>query len=298
MLLSEQAWLHQGKPLIYFYRGSIEWLAAILCFTIIFGFAAYGTKAYGESAVSPTSQNSNHQEQYFIGRAYDADNPEILLYTETYVLSFSPQGRPLSSTVTYQKPSQPVMAIKTLDYSIYPSQPLFHIRNWESGLQLGVRLPSPDGVVLPSSEKTLEIFYQKGTNAPFKSQLFDLTPQTVIDGGFHFSILEHWQRLLAGETVEIIFMTPSRQRGYKIDVKLVPEKEGTSAKSRQVQFLFAAHSRFVRWFSKPILLTYGQESQRLLIYEGSSNIRDAQGKPYQVRIEYDYSINTADMPPS
>lgn len=298
MLLSKQAWLHQGKPLTYFYRGSIEWLAAILCFTIIFGFAAYGTKAYGESAVSPTSQNSNHQEQYFIGRAYDADNLEILLYTETYALSFSPQGRPISSTVTYQKPGQPVMAIKTLDYSIHPAQPLFHIRNLESGLQLGVRLPSPGGAVPPSSGKTLEIFYQKRTNAPFKSRLFDLTPQTVIDGGFHFSILEHWQRLLAGETVEIIFMTPSRQRGYKIDVKLVPEKEGTSAKSRQVQFLFAAHSRFVRWFSKPVLLTYGRESRRLLIYEGSSNIRDAQGKPYQVRIEYDYSINTADMPPS
>ena len=228
------------------------------------------------------------QTETFIGRAYDLKNPEKLIYTETHELTSTQDEIPLNSTVIYQLPSGETLAEKTLDFKIRPTQPIFETNQKVTGSLEGVRVPN-DLTNTPEIT-SLEVYYRENQDKKIKSKPFSLKSNTVIDGGFHYSVREHWETLLAGNVVEIGFLSPTRQKTFNFNIRKLPILADDKVSSNDiVQFSFEAKNGFLRWLVKPILLTYDVNTKRLLIFEGITNLSDENGDSFHARIEYDYN---------
>lgn len=105
----------------------------------------------------------------------------------------------------------------------------------------------------------------------------------VIDAGFDAAVRRHWNELMAGRTVRMQFLVPSRQRFYPVTLRrdAALDWRGVPAERLRMQL--------DRWFGfavPPIFVTYARDDRRLLEFSGTGNLRDTQLDFPQVRIEF------------
>lgn len=105
----------------------------------------------------------------------------------------------------------------------------------------------------------------------------------VIDAGFDAAVRRHWDELMAGQTVRMQFLVPSRQRFYPVTLRrdAAVDWRGVPAERLRMQL--------DRWFGfvvPPIFVTYARDDRRLLEFAGTGNLRDTQLDFPQVRIAF------------
>ena len=105
----------------------------------------------------------------------------------------------------------------------------------------------------------------------------------VIDAGFDIAVRRHWDALMAGRTVRLQFLVPSRQRFYPVKVRrdATVDWQGVPAERLRMQLDL--------WFGfvvPPIDVTYAREDRRLLEFAGTGNLRDARQDFPGVRIAF------------
>jgi len=113
--------------------------------------------------------------------------------------------------------------------------------------------------------------------------LDELPADLVGDAGFDRFVIDHWQKLLAGETVHFHFLVPSRldYLGFKVR-HLGREQIG----GRSAEVFRLALGGLLGLIVSGIDVAYEAESRILLRFEGLSNVRDPEGDNYVARIEF------------
>jgi hypothetical protein len=202
--------------------------------------------------------------QTFIGEAYDPDSGD-LLYTEQHSLELT-NGTPKQETVVYVWPNGDELARKEMTYW-KPQRPAYRLTVSEPQRTETVD-PGDNGVTVESVKSgTLEW--------PDESA-------SVIDGGFHYFILEHFDTLLDGETVDFEFLTPARVSWTSL--RISPEDPANG----QLVLNLNLQNSLLSWAVSDIELTYDIDKQRLLRYSGLTNLPKPGGGNYKARIEYKY----------
>jgi len=200
----------------------------------------------------------------FSGEAFDLDTGE-LLYVEQHSL-IETDGVPEQTTVRYVTPAGDQLALKEMTYW-EPARPAY---------RLTVVDPQRTEVVSPDDNGVAVTSVKSGTVA------WPTNATGVIDGGFHYFILEHFDTLLAGNTVEFEFLAPTRTTWTPLRVRPVEQVDGRLMLELNLQ------NRLLSWVISDIELTYSIDDHRLLQYSGLTNLPKPGGGNYKARIEYSY----------
>jgi hypothetical protein len=137
-----------------------------------------------------------------------------------------------------------------------------------------------------------EVYVKRTAELPEQAEPLVVPPDGVIDVGFDEFARRHWDDLAAGKTLSLPFLVPSRRVFYPFKARsdnTLPDNL-PSAATLTVRLSLGAWYAFL---VPHIDVIYDRASRRLVRYEGLSNIRNAQGKSYNVRIEFPHAPATA-----
>ena len=179
---------------------------------------------------------------------------------------------PVERLVLYRCPNGSAFARKQIDYRPSVLAPNFTLDDRRAGYREGLRR-SPGPV----------LFYRDNGKATERSASVD-SAQLVVDAGFDEFIRKQWAPLLAGKTLPLNFAVPSRLRSMSFSVSRAGEGQIAGEKS----WLFRLQLTGLLGLIAPSIdVSYGQQSRRLLRFEGMSNLRDDAGrKPLLTRIDF------------
>ena len=171
----------------------------------------------------------------------------------------------LHASVSYKKDDL-LIASKEVSFDTTPSAPSFKFINHQTGVIASVNVASD-----------VTIYYRPSFNKPYKTKTIPLTSHTVIDAGFHYYVLNHWDALDQNELIPVDYVAPSKQRTFSLQMKKIKE-DIWNGKQTHV-FHIESTSFIARLFIKPILLRYDSHTQQLLYFQGISNIKQHQSHP-------------------
>lgn len=243
------------------------------CFNQLAGIAVAAVLVL---AFTPTIGQAQTMLDY-IGEAYDLEQPDTLLYREQHRLiqQRDDQGNriPLTRQVDYFSADGELIAEKTNDYRNTITQPDFILRD------LRHNYSEQSEKVANGWRLTLQ---ENGTTT--RQIVDDFDYELVIDAGFDDFIRNHWQALLQGETVPFSFASVARQTTVNFEVKA----SNPQRLQQPLKITMTLGSALLSWLLDPIKLEYQRSSQRLLRYQGLSNIQDNNQQGQQVDIRYRY----------
>lgn len=202
-----------------------------------------------------------------------ARNPDsaIELYREQHWLR-SEGDRPLERIVLYRCPDGTAFGRKWIDYRVSTTAPSFVFEDRRSGYREGFRR---DGGA--------ELFFRAKAGAPEKFAFVRSAP-LVVDAGFDQFIREHWAPLVAGKSLPLEFAVPARLRSMRFSVR---RAAGARVASEEAWIFRLKLEGLLGLLVPAIDVSYGRQSQRLLRFEGLSNLRDDAGhQPLVARIDF------------
>lgn len=200
----------------------------------------------------------------FVGIAYQLDGDQRL-YEEHHRLTLN-QGQPESEVVRYLSPNGQLVAEKRMRYREL-ARPGYRIELRRDGRSESVR-PDDDGVAVDSRDSGRLAWPQQAA---------------VIDGGFHYFVLQHFDALVAGDSLDFQFLTPSRLSWTPLNIK------ATSVSEQRLELRLSLQNPVLRWLVDPIELSYSRPERRLLEYRGLTNLPNGEEGNYRARIEYRYA---------
>ncbi|WP_108125473.1 hypothetical protein [Saccharospirillum mangrovi] len=206
---------------------------------------------------------ANAQTVEFIGQAYDLDSGR-LLYREIHQLTLT-DGQPTRETIQFLDPDDQPLAHKIITY-IEPARPAFEMYIPAEQRQDSV-LPMADGVHVSGRENGVVAWPKQAA---------------IIDAGFHYFVLQHFDELKAGHRLDVEFLIASRLRWVALTL------EPTSIDEQQMVVQLTVQNAVLRWLIDPIELTYDMPRRRLLEYRGLIRVPGEDGGNYQARIRYQY----------
>jgi hypothetical protein len=226
----------------------------------------------------------------FEGKAVDLETLD-LLYTENHQVILNDAGDYLSAFVTYINPDGDIFAEKTLDYGKNSLAPDMTFYDKRSGERTHVTLNAADAnfhVLIETDKKRSES----------KVKLDDSL--VVVDSGFDRMIESRWRSFRKDKGLEFTFLAITRSRLINF--------EATEVKANDVSVTIELNPRnfFINLLLDPIALEYDIINQRLLSFEGISNIEVFENgqrteKNHVARIDYKYqplkalSINSFEL---
>ncbi len=172
-----------------------------------------------------------------------------------------------------------LLASKQIHYAQGYNTPLYELVDQRFGRRTGSRWQ--DGQFL--------VFRQQDGHAPHQHTLAPAA-DLVIDAGFDHFIRQHWDRLLAGDTVPFAFAVADPLVTLDMAMRAVPAIESAIAEQRDDYRYFVASSRnrLIGWAIPDIHVAYDAQEKLLRRYQGLSNITDADDKRQTVLIRYTY----------
>jgi hypothetical protein len=191
------------------------------------------------------------------------------LYGERHVL-FYRAGRLAERVVLYTCGDGSSFARKTVSY-VVPAAPDFFLDDTASGMREGVR----------SGVNGRSVFFRENRTAIEKSGPLPTTAGLVIDAGFDEYIRANWEALMAGRTLGLHFLVPSRLGD--ISFQVLHLRSDTIERS-PVEVFRLKLTGFWGWILPGIDVSYSVSERVLLRYDGLSDLRDPSGNNVQAEI--------------
>ena len=192
-----------------------------------------------------------------------------LLYRETHFVAPGGSGE---RWVLYRCPDGSPFARKRVAPAAAPATPNFAFEDGRDGYREGVR----------GTDRSRAVFV-RGEDGAETARTVQVPADGVIDAGFDAAVRGHWQALMAGESVRMQFLVPSRKRFYPVRVQRVGATRWNGIEAQRLRM------RLDAWFGfavPDVQLVYASRDQRLLEFAGTGNVRDGRGANPQVRIRF------------
>jgi hypothetical protein len=208
----------------------------------------------------------------FYGYAYDLKSDRYL-YTEVHEQQVR-NDRWVSGSITYYRPDGSKFGYKTLDFSKDQVLPAYRFEQYDIG-----RI---EAVV--DNGDPLQLLIKGNKDKPEKTKSIPKQPMMTADSGFHMFIRDHFEELMRGDTVRFSFAAAPELNSFKFKMYRVEDTTFEGAPAVRIKVEPASLLTFL---IDPLILTYHEQSQRLLEFRGISNVHDPQRlKAYIVRISY------------
>ncbi len=217
-------------------------------------------------AAAPARADLSYQE----GLAKDPQS-QTLLYREEHWTRRADEGIG-ERIVLYRCPDGTAFARKRIDYRRSPVAPAFRFEDRRFDYVEGLRWDERPAVFVRERGAARE---KAATLAPAR---------LVADAGFDEFIRRHWDALVAGREVPLAFAIPARQQSIGFTLKRI----GPAEFPGEPAWVFRLSlSGWLRFLAPHVDVLYGQRTQRLLRFEGPSNLRDDAGRaPLNARIDF------------
>jgi len=231
-------------------RRSMGWLLALSC---LFSAQALANTVRYEEAIarSPGQTAALYRERHWT--RYEGSRA-----SERLVLYLCPDGTPFGR--------------KRVDYRLSAQAPTFDFTDVRSGYREGLRRSAGSALV-----------WFRETGAAERSAMINVS-RLVVDAGFDPFIRNNWQALVADKTVTLSFAVPARLKSLDFKLRRVAQ---TSVAGESAQVFRLSLGGWLGLIAPAIDVAYSQKSQRLLRFEGMSNLRDDAGRKQLVaRIDF------------
>ena len=192
------------------------------------------------------------------------------LYTEHHIMKHQ-EGRIRERVVLYQCADGAPFARKTASY-VQSVAPDFVFEDSSNGVREGVR---DDGA-------SRTVFFRAGHDAPEKTATLKLGPDGVIDAGFDEFIRENWRSLVAGHTLTMHFLVPSRLSSMDFHVRYL----GSGAEQSTGEMFRLEVAGLLKWVAPSIDVSYTPDDHALVRYQGLSGLRDQKGENLHATITF------------
>lgn len=207
----------------------------------------------------------------FRGVAYDAASGRHV-YTETHRMVYEGE-RWVGGSIRYQAPDGRTLGEKTLSFRAHPHVPVYRLVMQEPRYEEAITGVSAEGVTMET--------VQDGER---KSGRADAGPSMAADSGFHSFVQTHWDDLMAGKTVPLVFYVANARSSFRFRLRKTGE---LVSEGRKVARLLTEPDSLLRLLVDPLVLHYDLKTRELAEYIAVSNLIDpATRKNYNVRIVY------------
>lgn len=181
-------------------------------------------------------------------------------------------SRATDRLVLYLCPDGTPFARKRVDYRRSAQAPEFEFTDVRSGYREGLRRAKGPAI----------LWFREGS-ASERSATANAA-RLVADAGFDTFIRGNWQALVAGKTLPLSFAIPARLKSLDFKLRKV---EGRAVAGQPAHVFRLSLGGWLGLVAPSIDVAYGQQSQRLLRFEGLSNLRDdGGGKQLVARIDF------------
>jgi hypothetical protein len=205
-------------------------------------------------------------DERFAGTAQSADG---FTYLEEHRVRHR-EGRPLEAITRYLAPGGEVLATLRSDYSQNPYAPDYEFHDLRTGDRQSVSV----------TEKLVELRSARGVKRLARSECPNLTTGQGLDR----LIRAHLDALARGERVRVSLALPAREACYPFRVRSAEVEPGASTLRVRVE----PESWVLRLLAPKLEVEYDRASQRLLRYQGVSNLDGPDGESRKVEILYRY----------
>ncbi len=219
-----------------------------------------------------TAAAAEPEGQRLTGCAYDGDSRR-LLYSEVHEQRWE-NGRNLGGSVTYFDSAGKQIAAKTLDYRNDPFVPIFRFE-----------IPGQDYAEGITDNRDAVVMVRKSRERGEQTRRVDKKSSIAADGGVVHFVKANFQVLLEGKALSLRLPVAGHLDTYSVRVRHAADIE--LDRRPAVRFRIE-HNSPLALLLDPVEMTYDRETQRMLQYSGTSNMRDpSTGDPYKkVRIAY------------
>lgn len=223
-------------------------------------------------APTPAAEGGEFRMHARAGLACDRSSGEPL-YRELHEERWE-DGRLVEDRVTYSRPDGEVFATKRVDYRTDPVAPDFELVDSASGHTES----------LHREGDSLVVGFRPPGGESKRFATLPVTAALIADAGFDRFIERSWDRLVAGEVLVRPFLIPSRLGS--VDMRIRRLRRSANAGDRAVAFELAIASALLRLVVPAVNVHYDAATRALLRYEGTSNLRGADGGNLDVTIEF------------
>lgn len=224
------------------------------------------------TAAAESLPGARHYMSYD-GTAFDTDDGQVL-YRESHFLAME-GGAVRERLVLYRCADGTPFARKRVENAFAsPWLPEFDMVDARIGYREG----------FSAKGQTPEVYVQEvGEDQP-ERETFDQIPEDLVgDAGFDSFVQDHWEQLVAGETMRFKFLVPSRLDYMSFKVRQVREDR---IDDRPVRVFRLALGGLLGLIVSGIDVSYDSQSRTLMRFEGLSNVRDEEGDNYVARIDF------------
>lgn len=211
-------------------------------------------------------------EFWTVGSARDAAGN--LLYCE-----FHREGAGgKENSVIYRAPNGEVIAEKSVLWDSSRTQPEVVQQDFRTGERIQVE----------RGEQWL-LSYRENHRSAVEQVSLALQSIDVVDAGFDQKVRDHWDGLVDGDRLRVMFAAPALQRVVPLRVTRRDARYCAHTDAQEwLCFWVEADNALVRLFVDPLRLSY-DEQRRLRVFAGVVNIRDGAGKKQSAVIRYRYA---------
>lgn len=231
---------------------------------------------------------SEERQPWAIGEAWSRAG-DALLYREYHYAEDDNFDMP--TRVLYQRENGELFAGKTIDYGVSVTAPAVNFTDFRSGTHISTEHDNP------SEPRYVRVAFTEDAEAGTRNRNLQLADRLIIDAGFDAFIRQNWESLTDGNRLTAPFLVPSRMDTVRVsitgsDVRDCNAISTTPLRAYEDIVCFTVRPagllRVVGWLVEPIRLAYSRDSQRLLMFDGVSNIPDDQGEGQHVVLVYTY----------
>jgi hypothetical protein len=215
-------------------------------------------------------------ERTYTGVAQRSDG--TVAYKEHHRARFDANGRIIEASTDYVGSDGEVIARLNSDFTASLTAPSHTYEFLRSGAANGIRV-TDEGFLL---------FNQKPGEAEEQRMASGFSDDALVVGcqGLHYYLRENLPTLVERGKIPIKFLIPGKLKVYDFEMLYA----GTNA-AGHVNIDIVIKNRLLRLVAPSLNVVYDSNSRDLLSYQGLSNIKDEQGKPQTVTIEYDYEVS-------
>jgi len=206
----------------------------------------------------------------YSGTATAARSGEFL-YRENHVLHYR-DGKLTGRVVLYTCSDGAAFARKTVAY-VDPLSPDFALEDASTGMREGVR----------TEGNVRQVFYRGDRVAPEKTGSVPRVDGLVADAGFDAFVHGNWQALMAGKSLSMHFLVPSRLEEMDFTVQHLRSDHTDGIPVEVFRLKLAG---FLGLVAPSIDVYYGASDHTLIRYVGLSDLRDQSHDNFNARIDF------------